>query len=237
MRGAARSRRALSALAAAALASAALPSAATAATNVSVTANVIRAVSDPGESNQVVVEFDVDSNEVHVFDLLHGITVAAPCVDTGFEADCPLSIGDPARIIVRAGDGRDNVAEGSLLALVEPYLETQGLKPILEKLGPGDDRGQAGLGSGRIVGGPGNDRMTGLDGSDTLIGGPGNDVLDRQLTGSTVEANTGRDRYFAGPGADKIRARDFTRDLRISCGPGRDVLSRDRFDPRPSGCT
>ena len=224
------------ALAAAALAAAALPSAATAATNVSVTDNVVRAVSDPGEGNQIVVEFDAGSNEIHVFDLAQGITAAAPCVDGGGEADCPLSIGDHARIIVSAGDGDDIVGEGLLLTLVEPYLATEGFDPILEKLGPGNDRGQAGQGSSRILGGPGNDRMFGLDGSDTLIGGPGNDVLDRRLAGSSIEPNAGRDRYIAGPGADKIRARDFTRDLRISCGPGGDRLSRDRFDPRPSGC-
>ena len=233
MRGVAVSRVALAALVALA---AALPSSAAAITQVSTNGNVVRAVSDSGEANEIQVDLDVNNGHILVEDGTQGVAVGAPCVIVMTHAECPLGIGNTARIIVRSGDGRDTIDEGLLLVLVEPLLDAEGFRPILLKLGPGNDRGQAGLGAGRIIGGPGNDRLVGFGGPDTLIGGAGNDVLDRQGTGDSVEPNDGRDRYFGGPGADKIRARDFTRDLRISCGPGRDTLSRDRFDPRPSGC-
>jgi Ca2+-binding RTX toxin-like protein len=218
------------------LLAAALPASAMAATHVSVNNNIVRAVSDQGENNQVIVDFNIDNGHIVVEDDVGGVAAVPPCAPVGSGVECPLGGANHAGVVVRPGDGRDLVGEGLLMALVEPFLNAQGFDPILEKLGPGNDRGQAGLGAGRIIGGPGNDRIVGFGGRDTLIGGPGNDVLDRQGTGSTIEPNEGRDRYLAGPGADKIRARDFTRDLRISCGPGRDVLSRDRFDPRPSGC-
>lgn len=218
------------------LAAAALPSSAPAATHVSINGNIVRAVSDQGENNEVLVDFNIANGRIEVEDDAEGVTAAPPCVMVGGGAECPLGPSNQRGIIVRPGDGHDEVSEGLLLVLIEPYLAASGFDPILEKLGPGNDFGVAGLGPSRIIGGPGNDQMIGFDGRDTLIGGPGNDVLDRQNTGESVEPNEGRDRYLAGPGADKIRARDFTRDLRISCGPGRDVVSRDRFDPRPSGC-
>ncbi len=215
---------------------AALPTSAPAATNVSINGNVLRAISDPGENNEIQIDLDLNSSDFLVEDGTEGVNVAAPCVLVASHAECPLGGGNEPRIIARSGDGRDTIVEGLLLILVEPLFDAEGSPPVLFKLGPGNDLGQTGLGASRILGGPGNDRMFGLDGRDTLIGGTGNDVLDRQGTGASSEPNGGRDRYLGGPGADKIRARDFARDLRISCGPGRDRLSRDRFDPRPSGC-
>ncbi len=214
----------------------ALPSSAAAVTNVSINANVVRAVSDPGENNEIEIDFNIDNGHIVIDDNSEGVAAAPPCVIVASQAECALVGGTHAGIIARSGDGRDTVNEGLLLILVEPFLDAQGFRPFLAKLGPGNDFAQAGFGASRMIGGPGNDRMIGLDGRDTLIGGPGNDVLDRQTTENSIVPNAGRDRYIGGPGADKIRARDFTRDLKISCGPGRDILSRDRFDPRPSRC-
>ncbi len=215
---------------------AALPATAAAVTHVSVNSNTVRAVSDPNERNEIRIDFDINSSHILVEDGVEGVAVAPPCVIAVSHADCPLGGGGAVRIIARSGNGRDTIEEGLLLALIEPVFAAEGFPPTLFDLGPGNDFGQTGLGAGRIIGGPGNDRMIGLEGPDTLIGGPGNDVLDRQASEGTLEFSGGRDRYLGGPGADKIRARDFTRDLRIDCGRGRDRLSRDRFDPRPSRC-
>jgi Ca2+-binding RTX toxin-like protein len=232
MRGVAVSRGALLAL----IALLALPGTAGAVTHVSINSNFLRAFSDPGEKNELMIEFDISNGDLLVLDGAQGVSVAAPCVIVAGHAECPLAPADTGRILARTGDRSDTVEEGLLLSLVEPFLDALDFRPTLFKLGPGNDLAQLGQGRGRIVGGPGNDRMVGLEGPDTLIGGPGNDVLDRRASSASIRLNGGRDRYLAGPGVDRIRARDFTRDVRISCGPGRDIVSRDRFDPRPSGC-
>ena len=161
---------------------AALPSSAPAATNVSINGNVLRAISDPGENNEIQIDLDVSGSDFLVEDGTEGVNVAAPCVLVASHAECPLGGGNEPRIISRSGDRRDTITEGLFLILLEPLFDAEGFPPILFKLGPGNDLGQTGLGASRILGGTGNDRMFGLDGRDILNGGPGNDVLDRQAT-------------------------------------------------------
>lgn len=57
----------------------------------------------------------------------------------------------------------------------------------------------------------GNDRLAGGAGDDRLVGGAGRNV------------------YSAGPGSDRILARNGVRDL-IDCGSGRDTARVDRHD-------
>lgn len=69
-----------------------------------------------------------------------------------------------------------------------------------------------------LLGRGGDDRLSGRGGADFLVGG------------------TGRDALFGGAGADRLYARDSARDKKLSCGPGGDVASIDRQDPRPAAC-
>lgn len=214
----------------------AIPDIAPAATAVRVTGNTVRASSDPGEANEINVDLDLPGGGVVVADDSEGVTVTPPCILSAGDAECPLGSVD-TRVIVKAGNGNDTVTEGIFLVAFAPFLKSASAPPIVFDLGGGRDASQGGFGPDRIIGGTGNDLMIGLDGSDTLIGGPGNDFLDKPFGGGTLKSNLGRDRYLGGPGADKIRARDFTRDIQINCGPGRDKrLGKDRFDPKPVGC-
>jgi Ca2+-binding RTX toxin-like protein len=86
----------------------------------------------------------------------------------------------------------------------------------------GDDLLRGGLGFDRLFGKSGNDRLAGGPDGDFLRGGSGHDVMK----GKT--------------GLDRINARDGHRDVKISCGPGRNKregAKRDkRHDPRPKSC-
>jgi Ca2+-binding RTX toxin-like protein len=86
-------------------------------------------------------------------------------------------------------------------------------------------------GSDILRGGPGADRQFGKSGNDRLAGGPDDDFL---RGGTGVDVMKGRS------GNDRINARDGTRDLKISCGPGPrqlEAAKRDKgLDPRAKSC-
>jgi Ca2+-binding RTX toxin-like protein len=86
-------------------------------------------------------------------------------------------------------------------------------------------------GNDLLRGGPGFDRLFGKSGSDRLAGGPDGDLL---------RGGSGRDVMKGKTGIDRINARDGRRDVKISCGPGknkREGAKRDkRKDPRPKSC-
>ncbi len=211
----------------------AMPATAPAATAVQANGSTVRAISDPGEANHIRVDLDIDTAAATVEDS-EGITVTPPCVLVMGSAQCPF-FGGERRFIVQSGDRNDIVSEGLVLIVFGSLLDPQP-SPVILDLGRGNDTATGGFGPDQISGGTGNDRMIGFDGPDKLFGGPGNDALDKPLGGPSTGLNAGRDSYWAGPGADRIRAKDFTRDIRISCGTGRDNLKRDRFDPNPSRC-
>lgn len=211
----------------------AVPATASAVTAVQESGSIVRAISDPGEANHVRVDIDTGTGDATVEDS-EGITVTPPCVLVLGEAHCPF-LGGSRRFIVQSGDRGDTVSEGLTLIVFGALLDPPPY-PIIFDLGRGNDTAIGGFGPDQISGGTGNDRMVGFDGDDRIFGGPGSDLLDKPLGALSSGLNGGRDSYWAGPGADTIRARDFTRDIRISCGSGRDNLRRDRFDPRPRRC-
>lgn len=214
----------------AAVAVLASPFPAAAFTGVGQTGGMISVTSDSGENNLIFLELADTLDGITVEDG-QGIISTPPCTNVNpFKAFCGIS--DPAAVEVRMNDGNDVFVPGlrilgvSVLNLKPPRTRISG--------GPGSDRLIGLLGSDRLIGGRGSDRLYGLYGSDTMIGGSGDDLLEGGS--SLLDGTNGRDGFFGGPGADKVRARDSTRDLRIDCGAGRDKLSRDRFDPKPRRC-
>ncbi|MGI9658789.1 MAG: calcium-binding protein, partial [Gaiellaceae bacterium] len=94
------------------------------------------------------------------------------------------------------------------------------------------DDGEAGEGDNvitdieDILGGSGPDRLRGGGGANRLVGGAGADDLDGLAGPDTIEA---------GAGADTIQAKDGTTDV-ITCGDGKDSLTRDTQDVVVSDC-
>ncbi len=86
-----------------------------------------------------------------------------------------------------------------------------------------------------VRGTPGPDRLVGTQTPDELFGLAGNDRL-RGLGGEDLlSAGPGRDQLSGGPGADRLVAQDRAPDS-ISCGPGRDIVTADRFDGVGAAC-
>ncbi|MFN8160023.1 MAG: hypothetical protein U0R52_03110 [Solirubrobacterales bacterium] len=218
------------------LAAAVFPPAAAAVTTVTINNNVLRAVSGPGETNDITVDLDVTNGELVISDSGAGVATLLPCGPSGIGVACPLSSSRPPQVLVRTGDRRDRVQQQLAFALFSPILFFRAGSRIVFDGGPGDDSLYGGMAVDRLIGGQGNDRMFGFEGPDTLLGGPGKDILDRPGSAGPITLAGGRDTYLAGPGADRVRARDFTRDLRIDCGPGADRLARDAFDPAARSC-
>jgi Ca2+-binding RTX toxin-like protein len=206
----------------AALALLVLPAAASAYSGATKTGGRILVSSDPGERNKILVGFNLSLFSWSIEDT-RGMIPTLPCTAASPNvALCPVSGDD--RLDIRPGDSKDSVFFSPLIGDLFPGTT----RIVSVRAGPGDDFiAMPGLAGTRLLGGPGADRLLTSFGNDSLSGGPGDDLL---------EPGGGRDVLLGGPGRDRIRARDFTRDLRISCGPGRDRLSRDRFDPSPSGC-
>jgi hypothetical protein len=89
----------------------------------------------------------------------------------------------------------------------------------------GDDRAWGRDGDDCLVGGRGRDRLFGGSGYDRLTGGSGADLL---------EGDRGRNAYDAGPGDDRVYARNGRREV-VACGPGEDRVRADAAD-RLIGC-
>jgi Ca2+-binding RTX toxin-like protein len=113
----------------------------------------------------------------------------------------------------------------------------------------GDDFIFGNSGRDTLLGYNGNDLLTGRSGNDLLRGGPGfdrlfgksgNDRLAGGPDGDFLRGGSGRDVMKGKTGIDRINARDGRRDVKISCGPGknkREGAKRDkRKDPRPKSC-
>jgi len=115
--------------------------------------------------------------------------------------------------------------------------------------GDGDDVliGQGGgdtllgdLGADFMSGGDGPDFLSGWTGADRMHGDNGNDVLSGGPDDDLLKGGFGHDALRGKGGMDRLFARDGTRDLKISCGPGANGLERakrdKRLDPRPKSC-
>ncbi len=145
---------------------------------------------------------------------------------------------------VVAGDGCTQVSSDQVrcqdsLALTGIQVELASRSDFLEVDGTGSDAVPTGLpvtvyggqGDDTIRSGRGSDRLFGDSGADFIAAGRGDDLLGDSR-------DLGRDSYLGGPGRDRIRARDGSRDRRIDCGGGRgERARRDRgLDPRAVSC-
>lgn len=111
-------------------------------------------------------------------------------------------VGDEADNALIGGRGRDRLAGGS----GHDVLEVGGLGDFSDGFKPNSERT-----ADRATGGPGNDYLLGNHGPNILVGGAGRDTL------------------LAGPGRDRLLARDSSRD-EVACGPGRDAALVDVSD-------
>ena len=144
--------------------------------------------------------------------------------------DDQLGIFDPRLISlpgvkVFTGSGNDQVAT----------LFT----PLSVALGPGDDFAQTSVLADKVRGGDGSDRLEPGPGDDLVSGDSGDDLIRGGWRGDLARAfgrSDGRDKLLAGDGKDKVLAKDFTKDRKLDCGSGQDILRRDRFDPAAKHC-
>lgn len=79
------------------------------------------------------------------------------------------------------------------------------------------------------------DKIQGYGGNDRIFGYRGNDVLIGGLGADLIVGGLGTDRIYGGPGNDRLNSRDGVRDF-VYCGPGRDVVIKDRFDVLSRDC-
>lgn len=132
-----------------------------------------------------------------------------------------LLLPGPGTDIVRGGPGIDTVS----------YEDRDDGQPLRISLNGSPDDGAPGENDAiegdveNVIGSPGADTLVGDDAPNDLDGGASND---------TIEPAGGADFVDAGPGDDRITARDGSQD-RIECGPGVDTAIVDEFDVT-SGC-
>jgi Ca2+-binding RTX toxin-like protein len=169
----------------------------------------------------------------------------------------------PITVTIGSGNANDGGVEdqaGSRRDTVHGDIETLISTPAADVLSgdrsaetlnamAGDDILLGNGGNDSLNGFEGNDQMFGLDGNDTLrgsfgndlmFGGNGNDRLAAGPDGDFLKGGFGSDVMKGKTGIDGIRARDHTRDVKISCGPGpngAEGARRDRrLDPRAKSC-
>ena len=95
----------------------------------------------------------------------------------------------------------------------------------------------ASLGDDEVIADTDDDdnRFEGITGDDRLLGNGGEDVLLGNDDDDEIIGGDDRDSLIGGDGSDTINASDGLRDA-IDCGPGRDLLIADLFDPLGNDC-
>jgi Ca2+-binding RTX toxin-like protein len=175
----------------------------------------------------------------------------------------PTSRQTPINVTVGSGNGNDGGAEDqgsgkrdTIHGDIEAVFGTEAGDVLI-----GDNSSETLLGFGGddlLIGNGGNDTLGGFLGNDLMSGGTGNDTLRGSFGNDRELGGPGDDRLAGGPdddflkgklgsdvmkgktGIDTIRARDNTRDIKISCGPGAngaESATRDRgLDPPAKSC-
>ncbi len=164
-------------------------------------------------------------------DQLIGSSIAANLLDGGPGSDT-LRGGNVTDQLYLGADGGTAEGQGGDDLL---YGGDSGQNALVG--GAGNDRSFSGAGADRTVhwGEIGDDVLTGGPTVDVLEGGVDADVLDGAAGDDHLVGGPGRDRVAGGLGNDLIDVRDGVRD-EISCGPGRDVVIKDREDRLPADC-
>jgi Ca2+-binding RTX toxin-like protein len=169
----------------------------------------------------------------------------------------------PITLTIGSGNRDDGGAEdqgGSRRDTVHGDVESVTATPAADTIA-GDKSTEtlnAMAGDDVLIGNGGNDSLNGFEGNDQMFGLDGNDTMRGSLGNDLMRGGNGNDRLAGGPdgdflkggfgsdvmkgktGIDGIRARDHTRDVKISCGPGpngAEGARRDRrLDPRAKSC-
>jgi Ca2+-binding RTX toxin-like protein len=204
---------------------------------------------DPGEVNDITINFDLDRNMVSVFDRLHNLTVTiaggGPCSSTDpRQTECPIPRSSGLRPFrVDLGDRNDRLTITA--PRVSPEILTSAGIGTEVRDGPGDDRASSTTTVTFYVNGPGNDvlrgaasttagggddTITGTVGPDMLDGGAGRDMIHGGIGADVIRGGPSADRLFGEGGQDRLfggLGNDFlrggtARDL-LNGGPGRDV--------------
>jgi hypothetical protein len=194
-----------------------------------------------GEANDVAISVGIDSYLVKD----GGAPLAAgPGCQAKPDGSAECKAG-AAVIAVDLGDMNDGLTvTGSL-----PTQVTAGAGKDTVRGGAGDDVLRGDAGDDTLQGNDGNDTLQSGDGSDNLSGGDGNDTLTAKDGNDTLAGGAGNDRLEAGKGADDLNGGagddvlltaegEFkgTRERRIRCGEGDDVLTAGPADPFVSDC-
>jgi hypothetical protein len=215
-----------------------------AASTVSIDGGVLQVAAAPGETNEVdvVEQRDSQSGKVtayQVTDLAAGAIAGSGC-HGGSEGAIVCSAAGVRRIVVHLGDGDDGATDdrqgdddptddvSTAGAPLDVYGEAGNdrISHRASKAEPGVTDGGEGddvLAGDDLRGGPGNDT---LDGQRLLDGGDGNDVLHKSGAWSAVGG-----RLRGGPGDDTLKSDDQYSDV-LECGDGRDAV--EKFDASDS---
>jgi serralysin len=195
-------------ISAAALATLALTAAAdpAGATTVRASGDRFEIVGDPGQVNDITINFDLDRSMVSVFDRLHNLTVeitgGGPCSSTDpRRTECPIPMSTGLRPFrVDLGDRNDRLTIRAPRVSPE-ILGSAGIGTEVRD-GPGDDRASSTTTVTFYVNGPGNDV---LRGAATSTSGGGNDIIGGTVGPDSLHGGAGRDTIRGGDGADIIR--------------------------------
>jgi Ca2+-binding RTX toxin-like protein len=119
---------------------------------------------------------------------------------------------DVRKIKVSFGAGDDDLRFGGAI-----------WRPMVVKLGEGDDHAFTGGKSDIVHGGAGNDTVNGSAGDDTIYGGDGNDVLEGAEGNDLVRGGAGDDRIGGWSGRNRLYGDDGN-DTLIATSRGSGVL-------------
>ncbi len=128
-----------------------------------------------------------------------------------------FSGADKDNLVIRAGDGNDNIWVDENVT-VHLRLEGEGGDDFIRG-GGGNDKIEGGKGDDRLHGGGGDDYINGSIGDDTIYGDAGNDVVYGGDGNDKIYGNDGNDYLEGSKGNDEIYGND-----------GNDVISGGRGD-------
>jgi hypothetical protein len=235
------------ALIVAALVSLAFASSSPAALTTSLIDDELRISSDaPNEANHAIME--ISDNGLEFVDQEAGVA-AGVCPVNGSAIVCGAVLNNVRRFRFDLRGGNDQLLVFDPRLIIVPTIKVfmgggndqmgSLFAPVSASLGAGDDFAQTSFLADKIRAGDGDDELEPGPGDDLARGGSGDDVVRGGWTEDfdlPIGRSDGRDKLLGDKGKDKVLAKDFTKDRRIDCGDGQDVVRRDSFDPPARHC-